>query len=227
LCVFVCVHVSFLCLQLVNQDAESQRLAEETAADAERQLAELERKRQRDEELAAANSPTIWDCPICTYRQAAVVVGCAMCGTPNPNPARPKGKKAVQSAPAKKEAALEEKALPLAEPVPLNRLLFHQLRARCAKVLSLLLDHGPTLELLLRAGLLPSLLTIAVCPTRLSQFESVERLEATQATNCHPFTPTSAEHAIAIRHPAHRKHPNSPNILPYQHFSPKYSPIIS
>ena len=176
-----------------QQDQEREKALEaECKAQEERQLAEeAERKRQAEEEAKQAEAarlavPAFWDCALCTYINPQAVTTCAMCQSPNPTqqPSRkkvklsPKGERDQVITPDQKtESEPEEAAL---APVSPNLLLYHQLRSRVLKVLSLFLGHPPTLEVLLKAGLLPALLNMAVCPTRLEQFASTERLEATE-----------------------------------------------
>lgn len=129
--------------------------------------------------------PVLWACAVCTYNNQPSRYECELCQTPNPHP--PEAKPAVsrqKSAPAKKgadaAAADEGKDKDAQRVVNNSDMLYHQLRSRGIKALCNLILHPPSTITLIKSGLLPALLEMAVRPTALEGFKSVPQLEQTE-----------------------------------------------
>ncbi len=152
--------------------------------------------------LSSSSGP--WECPTCTYSNRSVLSTCSMCDTPKPASLRtstpavtttptattptttttPTSTISPQTSPLlssssssiskknSKETAKEEQ-----EPAVQTDLIFTQLRSRCLKAFTALLQHKDNATNLFKEGGLSSLLSMAVRPSKLDEFKAVEQLE--------------------------------------------------
>ena len=129
-----------------------------------------------------------WSCPACTYLNLPAAKNCEICNTSNPasSMAIPimgdDGTGMIERPQAEKRPStfltefLEEED---DDEIPVKAdLLFHQLRSRALKFLCLsLTSNKEAAKHLFQEKLFPVLLAMAIIPTRLNEFHSLEQME--------------------------------------------------
>jgi len=182
------------------QQEEQERLqAEQEAAEKKKKLEEEKALRalqkQFDDEEAKLLDPfggfqdelqAFWACPACTFESPITKPKCEICGQENPNFFIKKAT-VEEDVDADDEEALADKAEARRTQLTNEHLLYAQLRSKALKALCVLLGQTRSQKLLFESGshtgggrLLPSLVSMAVRPTSLDVFKSIEQLEAAE-----------------------------------------------